>query len=75
MFARTNEYVFFVMIGDGRPSPLELGDEWIGEIKNKARKEGLRWNTLARSGVGALRTDSPNLFYPVFVSKDGKKNC
>ena len=46
MFARTNEYIFFVMFGDCRPSPLELHESWIEEIKNRARKEGLRWNTL-----------------------------
>ena len=73
MFARTNEYVFFVMIGEARPTTLKLGDEWIGDIKNKARKEGLRWNTLLRSGTNFLRTDRPNLFYPIFVSNDGKK--
>ena len=73
MFARTNEYIFFVMLGDCRPAALELGDEWIGEIKNKARKEGLRWNTLLRSGTNFLRTDRPNLFYPIFVSMDGKR--
>lgn len=73
MFARTNEYIFFVMFGICRPTALELSDHWIGEIKNRARKFGLRWNTLLRSGTNFLRTDRPNLFYPIFVSKDGKK--
>lgn len=72
-FARTNEYIFFVNMGISAPIPLELGDKWIGDIKNLARKNGLRWNTLMRSGIGARRQDSPNLFYPVFVTEDGKK--
>ena len=73
MFARTNEYVFFVFMGNCRPTELMLGDEWIGQIKNRARRYGLRWGTLMRTGTGSLRSDSPNLFYPVFVSSDGKK--
>lgn len=73
MFARTNEYVFFVFGGDCRPNELVLGDEWIGQIKNRARRYGLRWGTLMRTGTGSLRSDSPNLFYPIFVSTDGKK--
>ena len=73
MFARTNEYVFFVMIGEARPTTLKLGDEWIGDIKNKARKEGLRWNTLLRSGTNFLRTDRPNLFIPSLYQTTGRK--
>ena len=73
MFARTNEFIFFVMLGDCRPIALELDDFWIGDIKNKSRRYGLRWTTLMRAGTDPLRTDSPNQFYPVFVSKDGKK--
>lgn len=72
-FARTNEYIYVVFFGECRPSPLELSDDWIGKIKNLKRKQSLRWNTLLRSGTDPLRSDSPNLFYPVFVSKDGKK--
>ena len=73
MFARTNEYVFFVMFGNCRPNALELPDTWIGEIKNRARKFGLRWNTLTRTGTHSLRKESPRQFYPIFVSTDGKK--
>ena len=28
-----------------------------------------------RSGTGALRTDSPGCFYPIFISKDKKHFC
>ena len=72
-FARTNEYIFIISIGDSAPVPLKLDSKWIGEIKNLARKNGLRWNTLLRSGSHVLRSDSPNQFYPIFVTKDGKK--
>lgn len=72
-FSRTNEYIYIVYIGSCRPTPLVLGEDWIGHIKNLARKNGLRWNTLLRSGSHVLRSDSPNQFYPVYVSKDGKR--
>ncbi len=66
-FARTNEYIYFVYNGDCHPAPMELGEDWIGIIKNIKRKYGLRWNTLLRSGTNARRLDRPNLFYPLFV--------
>ena len=72
-FSRTNEYIFIVSFGDCAPFPQELDGAWIGEIKNIARKNGLRWNTLLRSGSHVLRSDSPNQFYPIFVTKDGKQ--
>lgn len=72
-FARTNEYIYFVYIGNCRPAPMELGESWIGDIKSKKRKFSLRWNTLLRSGTNARRIDRPNLFYPLFISEDGKK--
>lgn len=72
-FSRTNEYIYFVFIGDCCPTQLKLENDWIGEIKSKKRKESLRWNTLLRSGTDPLRSDSPKQFYPIYVSKDVKK--
>lgn len=72
-FSRTNEYIFIISLGTNAPFPQELDGAWIGEIKNIARKNGLRWNTLLRSGSHVLRSDSPNQFYPIFVSQDGKR--
>ena len=72
-FSRTNEYIFIVSIGDCTPTAIKLDDKWFGDIKSVKRKKGLRWNTLLRSGSHFLRSDSPNQFYPIFVSKDGKK--
>jgi len=72
-FSRTNEFIYIVSIGSNSPTPLQLDEKWIGEIKSIKRKNGLRWNTLLRSGSHYLRSDSPNQFYPIFVSKDGKR--
>lgn len=69
-FARTDEYLYFVMFGNAAPIPLQLNDDWRGKIKG-GYKDKLRWNGLMRSGTNARREDRPNLFYPIFVSKDG----
>ena len=64
-FARTDEYIFFVMLGVASPLPLPIGTEWkVAEDKRSAR---LRWAELLRSGSHTQRDDRPNQFYPVFV--------
>ena len=70
-FSRTDEYLYFVMIGSAKPKALPLPDEWRGNIKG-GYKDKLRWNGLQRSGTGVLRADRPNMFYPVFISNDGR---
>ena len=55
-------------------SVLPLPDEWLGNIKTSTTKK-LRWGSLMRSGSGALRSDSPGCFYPIFVSSDKKRFC
>lgn len=71
-FSRTNEFLYFVKLGDSAPSPLILGKDWRGNIKG-GYKDKLRWNGLQRSGTSILRTDRYNMFYPIFLSKDGKR--
>lgn len=69
-FARTDEYIFFITFGLSAPSPVQLNDDWRGKIKG-GYKDKLRWNGLQRSGTATLRSDRPNMFYPIFISKDG----
>ena len=64
-FGRTDEYIFFVMIGEVGPTPLALGAEW--KIAQDRRAENLRWAELLRSGSSPQRSDSPNQFYPIFI--------
>lgn len=68
-FARTDEYVFFVMIGDAKPIPVALSDEWRGNVANSVKGK-LHWNALIRTGTNARRVDRPNLFYPVFLNSE-----
>ena len=73
-FARVNEYVYIVRFGECGVNPLPLPDEWIGNVKTSTTKQ-VRWRSLMRSGSGALRSDSPGCFYPIFISKDKKHFC
>lgn len=71
-FARTDEYIFFLTFGSCAPSPLCLSEDWRGKIKG-GYKDKLRWNGLQRSGTATLRSDRPNMFYPIFITNDGTK--
>lgn len=71
-FARTDEYIFFLTFGTCAPSPLCLSEDWRGKIKG-GYKDKLRWNGLQRSGTATLRSDRPNMFYPIFITNDGTK--
>jgi adenine-specific DNA-methyltransferase len=67
-FGRTDEYLFFVMVGEASPNPVPLSTEW--KIVRDRRAEGLRWAELLRAGSHTRRQDSPNQFYPVFIHDD-----
>ena len=71
-FARTDEYIFFVTIGNCVPCPVQLDEDWRGKIKG-GYKDKLRWNGLQRSGTATLRSDRPNMFYPIFIKEDGSR--
>ena len=73
-FARVNEYIFVVRIGEASVTPLSLPEEWMGNVKTSTTNR-VRWGSLMRSGSGALRTDSPGCFYPIYISKDKKYFC
>lgn len=67
-FSRTDEYVFFLQFGDSRITPLEIGDSLNAAQKRKSNASP-EWRTLRRRGAHDLRTDRPNLFYPLVVEE------
>lgn len=71
-FSRCDEYAYFVKIGKSSPISLTLGEEWLNGVKNTSKTK-VHWEGLLRTGTNNMRLDRPNLFYPVFVSIDGKK--
>lgn len=71
-FARTDEYIFYVLFGEAAIQRLPLSDEWRLNAED-TRTTHLMWSMLIRTGTHVLREDSKNQFYPIFVYKDGKK--
>ena len=69
-FARTDEYIFFVFMGQAVARPVPLGDDWRINPSDK-RTTKILWSMLVRTGTNARRVDRPNLFYPIFITEDG----
>lgn len=64
-FGRTDEYLYFVMLGESSPRAVPLSNEW--KVAQDVRASKLRWAELLRAGSNTRREDSPNQFYPVFL--------
>lgn len=69
-FSRCDEYVYFVMIGDA--APTSLVDDMLHEPPSASKKEEVEWGRLGRNGANGRRTARPNLFYPIFLTHDGR---
>ena len=73
MFGRSDEYIFFVMIGAASPQRVRLSREWVSG-KGRTHTGNLRWDLLRRSGHNnAARADRPALFYPIYVDPGGPR--
>ena len=68
-FGRSDEYVFFVMLGTAAPQRLMLSRDWVSR-KGRTHTGNIRWDLLRRSGPGAERSDSPGCFYPIYVDPE-----
>ncbi len=71
-FGRSDEYAYFVYLGDAAPVPQSLGADWTNR-KGVTHLGEIRWDRLIRSGTGTARSDSPGGFYPVYVDPDGPR--
>ena len=71
-FSRCDEYAYFVKLGVSSPASLPLDEEWLNNVKNTS-KTRVHWEGLLRTGTNNMRSDRPNLFYPVLVSNDGRQ--
>ena len=87
-FSRCDEYLFFVMFGNGIPSRLPLTNEWAASAIVAASVEqddcSARssepprmiepgWTSMMRRGTGSLRTEVPTLYYPIYADPTTKK--
>jgi adenine-specific DNA-methyltransferase len=70
-FGRSDEYYFFVMIGQCGVKPIRLSGEWI-TTKGRTHKGDIRWDQLRKSGSSPTRDGHPETFYPFFITANGK---
>ena len=64
MFARVDEFAYFVLMGDSTVSEIAVSD---------SRGHPVRWPYLRRSDEQSLRGHRPRQFYPVFVDPAASK--
>jgi adenine-specific DNA-methyltransferase len=69
-FGRSDEYIYFVMLGAASPQKVKLSREWVSG-KGRTHTGNVRWDLLRRSGTNAERSHSPGCFYPIYI--DPKK--
>ena len=87
-FSRCDEYLFFIMFGNGIPSRLPLTNEWAASAivaasagqddcsamsSEPPRMAEPGWTSMMRRGTGSLRTDVPTLYYPIYADPTTKK--
>lgn len=69
IFPRTDEYVFYVWIGNAEPVEQKLHKEWlIGNAEN-TKHNRYRWQPFVRANISRKRT--PSMFYPIYVNDAG----
>jgi adenine-specific DNA-methyltransferase len=61
--SRVEEYLFLLQFGDCRFAALD--HDLLGAVTTEKQKQ--LWFQFRRNGAGSLRSDSPNLFYPLIV--------
>lgn len=66
-FTRVHEYVLFLMFGDAVPSKTNSDLLFTPHRSGKKSRSPI-WRGLLRGGSGPLRSDRPNMFYPVLVN-------
>lgn len=71
-FSRAGEYIFLLFFG--KCVIKQTNDNMIfQEATDESESQGQSitiWNSLLRRGTAALRSDRPNLFYPIYVDRE-----
>lgn len=63
LLTRCDEYIYFVILGE---AALNVCDT---DFLFPFVKKDVRWPSLKRTGTHSLRSDRPNLFYPLYYGK------
>ena len=67
-FARVDEYIFFVKVGDVQLSRWK--SDMLSE-RDYSIDQDVRWRGLARTGRKGLRGHNPGSWYPIYIHEDG----
>ena len=69
-FSRAGEYFFYIFMGNH--SIEQVNDNMLlsKDEDDESEQTITIWNSLLRRGTAALRSDRPNLFYPIYVDKE-----
>ena len=59
-FSRTNEFIYFVMLGDYMITPIE-------NAEYSQEGESIHWRSFRRGNPANIRTSRPSQFYPLYV--------
>ena len=62
-FSRTNEFIYFVMIGNYNITPIEAADY-------SQEGESIHWRSFRRGNPANIRPSRPSQFYPLYIDKD-----
>lgn len=69
-FSRAGEYIFILYLGKCEIEPTNDNMLLPKIDEEESQNSSITiWNSLLRRGTAAFRTDRPNLFYPIYVSK------
>ena len=65
-FSRTNEFIFFVMMGNYLITPIE-------NANYSKEGESIHWRSFRRGNPANIRTSRPSQFYPLYVNTSTNK--
>jgi adenine-specific DNA-methyltransferase len=80
-FRRTDEYLYFVMIGMASPARLQLSSDWASSASGAGMDDAEEddsnstpeWTSMMRRGSHAARSERPGLFFPIYATPDGAR--
>ncbi len=70
---RTDEYLFFVWVGNAEPQEAVLDNDWLIGNTDNTNRNRYRWYTFIRTASNVSRQKTPSMFYPIYVDPNGYK--
>lgn len=71
IFPRTDEYIFYVWIGEAEPKEQLLNNDWLIGNADNTKHNRYRWQPFVRANISRQKT--PSMFYPIYVNEEGTK--